>query len=79
MQNPGVGSRTEGMGPKEPGLIDLLGEKLLLPAQGDGIHRAPGSILTVISFILFFMGSWSLVYKEFWPSDGGSFSREPSG
>ena len=34
MQDPGVGCRAEGIGLRVPGLIDFLGEKLPVPAQG---------------------------------------------
>ena len=38
MTYPGVGSWSEGIGLRVPGLISFLGEKLLVPVQGDGIH-----------------------------------------
>ena len=33
-----MGCRAEGIGLREPGLTDFVGEKLFVPAQGDGIH-----------------------------------------
>ena len=33
-----MGSGAKGIGLWEPGLVDFMGEKLLLPSQGDGIY-----------------------------------------
>ena len=33
-----MGRSAEGIGLRVPGLIDILGEELLVPAQGDAIH-----------------------------------------
>ena len=38
MLDPGVGGRASGAGLREPGLIDFVGEKFPVPAQGDSIH-----------------------------------------
>ena len=38
MQDPAMGSKDKGIGLEEPGLIDFLGERHPVPAQGDGIH-----------------------------------------
>ena len=38
MQDPGMGSRAEGAGLGEPGLIDFVRVELLVPAQGDVIN-----------------------------------------
>ena len=48
---------------REPEFVEFMGEKCLVPAQGDSVNLSTKIYLTVFSLVPSQVGSWSLVKK----------------
>ena len=72
-----VGSRALALGYLD--LLGLVGKRVQYLLKGMLLTWAPGSILTITSFVPSLVGSWSQVKKAIWPLDALSINREPLG